>query len=326
MAARGGGSDSHALQRSNLVSRAQAARFEASVTHVRETSKTKVLVMSYRFSQLACVVVAVLSLTGAMVARPTPPVQLSGLGSVYVNAQDAAERLQLNESDGTFSLAEGGQKFGGTFTVSGDVLRLHIVQLAKDVDIAIDGRRLIVNGSEIWNQNSAVSCSTGTGPLACNDRMYRVSFRLPEGWSVESSWRWGDRESTIAFIDPQRIPEQAAPSLNYRARAATLPPAPESIQEALQRTAEAKVTQRRTEGLPTYHLRSEGCRARTVGGHAARSCIAEFTAKSGTPMAEYLTFVVTENTAGLFFGVIPAKGLDSYRKRFDGIIETLQIP
>jgi TolA-binding protein len=99
-------------------------------------------------------------------AAPTPPagfyimsaVEISarknapGLGSVYVNAQDAAERLQLNGSDGSFSLLEGGQKFSGTYTVNGNVLTLHIAQLAKDVDIAIDGSRLVVNGAEIWVQ------------------------------------------------------------------------------------------------------------------------------------------------------------------------------
>jgi len=74
------------------------------------------------------------------------------LGPVYVNAQDATERLQLNRSGNSFSLREGGQDFSGTWAVSGNVLRLHIAQLGKDVDIAIDGKRLIVNGVEIWVQ------------------------------------------------------------------------------------------------------------------------------------------------------------------------------
>ena len=43
-------------------------------------------------------------------------------------------------------------------------------------------------------------------------------------------------------------------------------------------------------------------------------------------MAEYLTLVRTGNTLALFFGFAPANGLDSYRNRFDAIIETLQIP
>ena len=243
-----------------------------------------------------------------------------------MNARDAAERLQLNESDSSFSLLEGGEKFSGTYSVKGNVLTLHVAQLGKDVEIAIDGRNLLVNGAEVWVQNSAVSCSAGTGPLVCSDKTYGVSFRLPEGWSVQTSWRWGDRESTIAFNDPRKIPEQAAPSLNYYPRAGSLPGTPEGVQETLRKAAENKVTQRRTEGLPTYRLRPDGCQPRTVGGHAACSCIAEFTGKSGTPMAEYLTFVRTANTGALFFGVIPVKGLDSYRKRFDAIVETLQIP
>jgi hypothetical protein len=250
----------------------------------------------------------------------------SGLGSLYVNAQDAAEQLHLNESDGSFSLVEGGANFSGTYSVNGNTLTLHIAELGKDVDIAINGRRLLVNGTEVWLQQSAVSCSAGAGPLVCSDKTYGVSFRLPEGWSVQSSWRWGDRESTVAFNDPRKIPEQAAPSLNYYPRAGSLPGTLEDVQETLRKAAENKVTQRRTEGLPTYRLRPDSCQPRTVGGHAARSCIAEFTGKSGTPMAEYLTFVRTANTGALFFGVIPVKGLDSYRSRFDAIIETLQIP
>jgi hypothetical protein len=73
------------------------------------------------------------------------------LGSVYVNSQNNADRLQLN-SDGSFSLQEGGQSFSGTYSVAGATLKLHIVQLEKDVDISIQGARLTVNGNENWIQ------------------------------------------------------------------------------------------------------------------------------------------------------------------------------
>jgi hypothetical protein len=43
-------------------------------------------------------------------------------------------------------------------------------------------------------------------------------------------------------------------------------------------------------------------------------------------MAEYLTLVRGQNALALFFGFIPANDLDSYRKRLDPIIETLQLP
>jgi hypothetical protein len=75
----------------------------------------------------------------------------AGLGPVYVNSQNGADRLQLG-SDMTFSLQEGGQSFSGTYSVAGSTLMLHIVQLQKDVDIAMQGNRLIVNGEEVWIQ------------------------------------------------------------------------------------------------------------------------------------------------------------------------------
>lgn len=78
---------------------------------------------------------------------PPPP----RLGSLYISAKDTADRLQIN-TDVSFSLQEGGQSFNGTYAVSGATLKLHIVQLQKDVDIEIQGDRLIVNGDEAWNQ------------------------------------------------------------------------------------------------------------------------------------------------------------------------------
>jgi hypothetical protein len=91
-------------------------------------------------------------------AQPEPPLQpqppvpaTASLGAIYVNSQLAADRLQLNPG-GSFSLTEAGQAFSGNYSVNGNTLKLHIVQLDKDVDIAIDGDKLIVNGSEIWVQ------------------------------------------------------------------------------------------------------------------------------------------------------------------------------
>ena len=84
------------------------------------------------------------------------PDRSSGLGSVYVNAGNAADRLQL-DTDGSFSLQEGGQSFTGSYSVAGSSLKLHIAQLQKDVDILVQGDDLVVNGEEIWNQPKKVS-------------------------------------------------------------------------------------------------------------------------------------------------------------------------
>jgi len=84
---------------------------------------------------------------GGITGRPSP----TALGSSYVNSQNNADRLKLNP-DGSFSLQEGGQAFNGTYVVDGDTLKLHILQMGKDVDIAIHGNTLIVNGQEAWDR------------------------------------------------------------------------------------------------------------------------------------------------------------------------------
>jgi hypothetical protein len=87
------------------------------------------------------------SVTPAVPNAP-PPVRL---GPLYVSSQNSGDRLQLNQ-DNTFSLQEGGQSFSGAYSVAGTTLKLHITELQKDVDIAIQGNRLIVNGDEVWTQ------------------------------------------------------------------------------------------------------------------------------------------------------------------------------
>jgi hypothetical protein len=98
-------------------------------------------------------------------ARPPalsiPPVNLPGL---YVNSQNAADRLQL-QSDGSFSLQEGGQPFHGTYAVTGTTLTLRIVELGKDVDIAVNGSTLIVNGEEVWNRQVTAPVTGAGQPL-----------------------------------------------------------------------------------------------------------------------------------------------------------------
>ena len=173
---------------------------------------------------------------------------------------------------------------------------------------------------------SIVSCSSGGALLVCRDKDYKVSFVLPQGWSVQSSLRWGNLENTVHFNDPQAIAGQRNPSLWYTVRPAPLNRTPEQTLEGMQRWSEDKVIQRQRSGLVGYHMRPNSCHARNVGSLPGWSCIGEFTDQSGRAMAEYLTWTDSGNAGAEFFGVIPASGLDSYVKRLDAIIETLQIP
>jgi len=175
------------------------------------------------------------------------------------------------------------------------------------------------------NRPFAVACSAATGPALCIDSTYGVSFGLPEGWGIRRSSRRADRQNTVGLRDPRSIPEQTGPSLYYQTGEAPVAPGAD-IQAAMQGLMEQKAADRNDAGLSNYRLLPGSCEARLVGGHPARSCIAEFTNESGTAMAEYLTFVRTTTTLAEVFGFVPAKGLAEYRSRVDAIIDTLKIP
>jgi hypothetical protein len=73
------------------------------------------------------------------------------LGTAYVSSNNKEDTLTLT-ADGSFRLHEGGQMYTGAYSVTGTILKLHIVQLQKEVEITIRGDQLVVNGDEIWGQ------------------------------------------------------------------------------------------------------------------------------------------------------------------------------
>ena len=102
---------------------------------------------------------------GSQPVSPTLPPAVTP-GSQYLNSQNPADRLQLNTDD-SFSLQEAGQSFTGKYSVAGATLKLHIVELQKDVDILVQGNDLVVNGEEIWTQPGKVSSeSPATAPYS----------------------------------------------------------------------------------------------------------------------------------------------------------------
>jgi hypothetical protein len=98
------------------------------------------------------------------------------LGPLYVNSANSADKIQLSP-DGSFTLQEGGQAFSGTYSVAGATLKLRIAQLQKDVDIAIQGNRLIVNGDENWVSPENATSSLSSPDGLASDQAKSVLFR-----------------------------------------------------------------------------------------------------------------------------------------------------
>ena len=80
------------------------------------------------------------------VPGPEPSVQVGG---VYVNPQNADERVQLNP-DGSFLLFAYGQPHDGTFSAAGNQLTLTISQTGRTTTVTLDGDKLHQADGTIW--------------------------------------------------------------------------------------------------------------------------------------------------------------------------------
>jgi erythromycin esterase-like protein len=158
-----------------------------------------------------------------------------------------------------------------------------------------------------------------SGAAEYRDPDFPVFIRLPKGWSVAQAWRWGERETTMTFQAPQM-----AGQLYFKLRSNPAK-SEEEARELLRAEVDAKTAQRVSSGLTDYKVRDASIQRRTVGGHPALSCIADFT-QNGEPMVEYLTWVSGDGAGALFFARVPAEELNALRMRLDPVIESLKLP
>jgi hypothetical protein len=123
-------------------------------------------------------------------AAPLPPPTVTP-GSQYANADNKADRLQLH-FDNTFALQESGQSFTGQYSFAGSTLTLHIVELQKDVAIAVEGENLVVNGSEAWLLQKAgdekSAPADGTTPLADQTSTITGKYVFSKGTGKQSDY------------------------------------------------------------------------------------------------------------------------------------------
>ena len=158
------------------------------------------------------------------------------------------------------------------------------------------------------------------GTTTYHDPEYSAAFTLPSGWSVSSSFHWGDRESTAVL---KSAGSSANLSLYYRPRKSDEDVSPEARARTLAAAMDSKVAQRNASGL-AYAARPDGCHDRTVDRSPARSCIGEIS-QGGAVRIEYLTWVEADRAHFLLFGQVPAEEFDNYRKQVDAALETIRL-
>jgi hypothetical protein len=160
------------------------------------------------------------------------------------------------------------------------------------------------------------------GVTEYRDPEVAVSVKLPAGWKIPQAVRLADHATGVQLINPMA---QSFTGLWFRIPPDSQKLSAEDASKALAANPDAKAAQRVGEGMPDYKIRAGTLQQRTIGGLPALSCIADFTA-GGLPMAEYLVWIRGEKATALFFGRAAIAEFDTFRERFDGVIETAKIP
>jgi hypothetical protein len=158
-------------------------------------------------------------------------------------------------------------------------------------------------------------------PAEYRDAAAAVSFQLPSGWTAGPATHPGEGETNVQFRDPQH---QGLAAFYYKLLPGNTSLTADQIRAALRAGVDAKIAQRKKEGIKTYHLSLDRCESRAVAGHAALICDAEYVQREKA-MVEHLVWIRTSRTSALLFARSPAPEADDFRRRLEPLLASLHI-
>ena len=161
-------------------------------------------------------------------------------------------------------------------------------------------------------------------------RLYRhtstgLTFNVPEGWRAGDTTPSSDDGEmvTLAAGDP--------PAWGFAVWMKKEQNDPDGVDQRLNNAPSLKVQSR--QGFEGYRLREGSVHRVVIGGQQAMVAIADYTdfdpaspryTKRG--MAEYMTWVYTQQTHAFFFARVPADELERLRPQLDAIVYSAIIP
>jgi hypothetical protein len=155
-----------------------------------------------------------------------------------------------------------------------------------------------------------------TAPVTYRDNLTGLSVTAAPGWIFAPNEEAGPGETSFRMLDP----EGKAFAGGWAKPLKTDPP---QIAQQLRESLEEKTKSRSSE-LKAYQLRPSSVQTKAIGGQQAMSCVADYL-DGDKKMVEYVALVATPNAKAVLFTRIAAEQFDSYRPRFDAIVETLKI-
>jgi hypothetical protein len=154
------------------------------------------------------------------------------------------------------------------------------------------------------------------------DPVYHVTGKIPDGWAMRQSARWGQKENTIWMRDPEH--PAATPSAYYRMFDEPMTLSAADADTWMRGEAVAKAKLRVDNGLADYTNRPEIV-SLTIGDRPALTWTADFT-RNGEAWSESLTRIYSANCTMLFFLQAPAKDLPVMLPAFQGMMQRTVVP
>lgn len=152
------------------------------------------------------------------------------------------------------------------------------------------------------------------------DPLYGVRAKIPAGWVILNSNRFGAKESNIFFQSPDK---SGLAAVWYRFFDEPAMRSQEEIDAFLRQMIEAKTQDRIRTGFSPYVPRPDVI-SRTIGGAPAVTWAADWKWK-GTSGVEYLTYIYTPNLHIQYFLRTSAKNMARVQPVFDGMIQTTTV-
>jgi hypothetical protein len=147
-----------------------------------------------------------------------------------------------------------------------------------------------------------------------NEKM-GVSLSLPGGWTAEDAAGL-DAKKQVQLVDSD---SQAIVTVSVEPRKLTTPPTLAGMRTEAERNYKQPQ-------FPKQDLRPDTWQTRQVGGHPALSWVADSINMFGNvPMVLYTTWVRSDSSKAVFSAQVPPADFESFRQRFDQVVDTFTL-
>jgi tetratricopeptide (TPR) repeat protein len=223
---------------------------------------------------------------------------LSSLGGALVTVKASVSGPEkLDVPAGSFDCYKVELNIGQTFWISSDAHR-YIVKF--------EGGGAVAELASVRQQKAGA-------PVTYQDATEKFTLSAPEGWAFDRIDPPGGSGHSVAFVDPEAV---AISGVEIK----RTDKIPEEKRKSLRAWAESEA-QEAAGAYKDFKVRTDSWGERTVGGQAAVSFIADYTAGKEKNVA-YGVFTMNGSKGYIFETLLGANDFEAFKPQFDAIVDS----